>query len=291
MNNEPSYRRVMEDHGAALELKLNVHQPIEVRDLGALLGSYAGQFDDFIKESQPNAEASAKFYVKSIREGCIEIEFIGWAIGMMDSAMILRDFGRYNASLLKGYIKGKPELPDTPKHRTQAAEVLSVLAQNEGDMAITYHNRDGDRETTFTAVKGEATAGMKDILQRQLDSKPEVKRDPHKRVLMRFFATNLKTAASGKRSGDQIIIAMLDSKPKPIAFQSDYAQERVKSEIAEAEDNIYKKGFIVDVLVESHGDKIMLYWITEVHAVVDLPDDVAALGSDSQPALAPPDDD
>lgn len=56
-------------------------------------------------------------------------------------------------------------------------------------------------------------------------------------------------------------------------YASDLAEQRVKHEIREADDNIYKKGFSVDVSVLYRNARPIVYRILNVHEVVDLPDD------------------
>jgi len=56
-------------------------------------------------------------------------------------------------------------------------------------------------------------------------------------------------------------------------YASDLAEQRVKHEIREADDNIYKKGFSVDVSVLYRNSRPIVYRILSVHEVVDLPDE------------------
>lgn len=41
----------------------------------------------------------------------------------------------------------------------------------------------------------------------------------------------------------------------------------------DAEENVYKKGFVVDVSVRLVGGRPSVYAIMNVHSVIDLPDD------------------
>ncbi|MBB4660264.1 hypothetical protein [Parvularcula dongshanensis] len=73
-------------------MDIDLAEPIEVRELGDLLGSLANQYDDFIHENAPDAESTSRFYIKSIRQSSIIIEFVATAIGVMDQVLITRDF-------------------------------------------------------------------------------------------------------------------------------------------------------------------------------------------------------
>ena len=56
-------------------------------------------------------------------------------------------------------------------------------------------------------------------------------------------------------------------------YASEMAEERIKHEIREADDNVYKKGFVVDVNVQYVGSKPKVYAIRNFHSIIDLPDD------------------
>jgi hypothetical protein len=55
-------------------------------------------------------------------------------------------------------------------------------------------------------------------------------------------------------------------------YASDLVEQRIKHEIREADDNVYKKGFIVDVNFQLKGGRPVAYRVTNLHQVIDLPD-------------------
>ena len=56
-------------------------------------------------------------------------------------------------------------------------------------------------------------------------------------------------------------------------YSSPLAEERIKYEIREPDENVYKKGFVVDVKVLLVRDRLSVYAITTLHSVIDLPED------------------
>jgi hypothetical protein len=96
----------------------------------------------------------------------------------------------------------------------------------------------------------------------------------HQRVLMIFKQSNVKDTATGKRTGERVAVEEISPRDLPLIYASDLAEQRIKHEVREADDNVYKKGFIVDVNVQLVGDKPVGYRVTHVHQVIDLPDDV-----------------
>ena len=90
---------------------------------------------------------------------------------------------------------------------------------------------------------------------------------------MVFKRTNVAHATTGKRSGELVEIETLPNKALPIVYASALAEERIRHEIADADENVYKKAFDVDVNVEIRAGKPVAYRLVSVHDVIDLPDD------------------
>jgi len=76
---------------------------------------------------------------------------------------------------------------------------------------------------------------------------------------------------SGKPSGERIVIEDISDKPLALIYASEMAEDRIKHEIREADENVFKKGFVVDVNVRSIGGRPVAYAVTNVHQVIDLP--------------------
>jgi hypothetical protein len=94
----------------------------------------------------------------------------------------------------------------------------------------------------------------------------------YQRVLMVFKQSNVKDAVMGKRTGERVTIEEISPRDLPLIYASDLAEQRIKHEVREADDNVYKKGFIVDVNVQLVGGKPAGYRVTNLHQVIDLPD-------------------
>jgi hypothetical protein len=84
--------------------------------------------------------------------------------------------------------------------------------------------------------------------------------------------TNRDHAGVGKRSGERVVIDEISEKPLSLIYGSELAEQRIKHEIREADENVYKKGFVVDVNVRSVGGKPVAYAVTNIHQVIDLPE-------------------
>src|SRR3546814_6654868 len=88
---------------------------------------------------------------------------------------------------------------------------------------------------------------------------------------MTFERSRKSDSDINKPTGELVVIEAADSKPKALIYASEMVEQRVKTEIREADDNIYKKGFIVDANVQSRQGRIVGYAVTAVHQVIDLP--------------------
>jgi hypothetical protein len=88
---------------------------------------------------------------------------------------------------------------------------------------------------------------------------------------MVFSQSNVKDTTLGKRTGERVIIEAISERDLPLIYASELAEQRIKHEIRVGDENVYKKGFIVDVNVETRGGNPVGYRVTNVHQVIDLP--------------------
>jgi hypothetical protein len=100
------YREVMEAAGAYLELEIDVREPIELSHFVRTFAALGEQYERYLQRVGRLDAASAKIYVKRIREGSIIAELIPVIypiIADMDSILIVRDFGRMIRDQLTPY--------------------------------------------------------------------------------------------------------------------------------------------------------------------------------------------
>jgi hypothetical protein len=75
-------------------------------------------------------------------------------------------------------------------------------------------------------------------------------------------------------AGELVTVEKISRKPLALVYASQLAEERIKHEITVEPDNVFKKGFVVDLNVDEKGGKPIAYSVTHVHQVIDLPDDL-----------------
>lgn len=89
---------------------------------------------------------------------------------------------------------------------------------------------------------------------------------------MVFTRSDINNAEVGKRSGERVKIEELSPKSLALMYSSSLAEERIKHEIREADENVYKRGFVVDVKVTLLNGAPVAYAVTSLHGVIDLQD-------------------
>ncbi len=90
-----------------------------------------------------------------------------------------------------------------------------------------------------------------------------------------LLAVQLKDPQTGKRSGEKAIIEAVHPKPLAVVYETELAADRIKHETEQGDRNLYKLGFYVDCYVERLNGKPVAYRVTQVHNIIDLPDDQA----------------
>jgi hypothetical protein len=268
-----------------LTLTLDTDEPVELRDFVGAFTSLANEFERFVDREFPTGHSDPKMFVREVRRGSIEADILTGltvyalptAAAMIDQAMVLEDFvrrwgGRFQALVLGKFAPG--ELETTAELKDWADTVRSIAADPIASHrleASTFH--DGKREirAAFKFSASEARTALANIEDRRNAlSKPD--HDSHARVLMVFTRTDVNDADLGKSSGERVRIEEISGSSLSLMYGSEVAESRIKHEIREADENVYKKGFVVDVIVKLRTGKPVAYSVTNVHDVLDLPD-------------------
>lgn len=278
-----SYTCLMKDAAAILTLRIDTTEPVEISAFVGAFTSLAEEYRRDIRINYPDADDDARIYVKEVRKGSVEADLIPYVvaaspfIAQMDQVIIVEQFvrtwGRRITALaqgkLEGWAPGKSEL----KVLADATEAIARDPNATSTLeAVTFE--DGKRQVRaafkFSTPEAKEAQRTIDAVYRELEKPNDA---DHKRVLMVFTRTDVGNATVGKRSGERVKIEEVHSKPLALMYASELAEERLKHEIREAEDNVYKKGFVVDVNVRFVNGKPSVFAVTNVHEVIDLPED------------------
>lgn len=247
----------MADASAFLTLRIDTQDPIELGDFVGAFTSLAEEYQRQIQEHYKDLGENAHIYVKQVREGSIIAELIPYlsaitsVVPWMDQVMIVEQFvtiwGQRISALVSGELEGwdpkNSELEillntiNAVAHDPNASSTLKAVSFEDGQRKI----RAAFKFKTPEARKAQATI---DKLRLAIETPDN---EQHKRVLMVFTRTDVGDAAIGKKSGERVLIEEIDRRSLALMYASELAEQRLKHEIREAEDNVYKKGFVVDV--------------------------------------------
>lgn len=278
-----SYLGLMRESPVHLTYTLDTTAPVELSEFVAQFVSIGNEFERFVKEQHKDLAADATFFVKEVRKGSTIVDMIpGMAVAApfianADQILIVEDFvrrwGRRITALVENRSQGAPE---TKSELRDFAKAMLAIARDPNASstleAATFE--DGVRkvraEFTFTTQQARAAEKVIEHRQNELDKPLQ---DPHTRVLMVFTRSDVHAAAIGKPSGEKVLIEEISEKPLSLTYGSDLAERRLKHEIREADENVYKKGFIVDVQTKLSRGKAVAYAVTQVHDVIDIGED------------------
>ena len=274
------YQALMGEVRSYLELELRAEEPIEISDFVRAFASIGTQYDRFLRRLGYADIPSAKIYIKKIREGSIIAELIPILlpiINAMDAIIIVDSFAQMVRDRVLPYF--------TPGGRAQGA-TKSELKDLLGEVRAIANDPDGrsilrtvrltedgpKREAVLEFSTSDAKQAVREI-EAHYEQLSTPKPETFENVLVVLFQSNKKMPDADGRSGERGIIESIDPNSKPIVYVSELARQRIKDEILYGDENIYKKGFYVDGIVDRFRDKVAAYKITNVREVIDLPDD------------------
>lgn len=197
-------------------------------------------------------------------------------LAQADQIMILEDFVRRWGGRLTDFIENKKDIGEITK--TGLKDWSNAVVAIARDPAASHNLElatfeDGKREIRvgFRFTTDQAKNARTSIENRRIALEKTSNSD-FKRVLMVFSRSDVNSATLGKRTGELVIVEDISPKPLPLFYGSDLAEKQIKHEIREANDNIFKKGFSVDVNVKMKNEKPIAYFVTNVNQVIELPD-------------------
>ncbi|TWB61660.1 hypothetical protein FBZ98_1011005 [Rhizobium sp. ERR 922] len=278
-----SYLDLMRESPVHLTYTLDTEEPVELGDFVSQFVAIGNEFERFVKEQHKDLAADATFFVKEVRKGSTIVDMIpGMSIAApfianADQIMIVEDFVRRWGSRIMALVDDKTQgSPQTKSELKDFSKAMLAVARDPNASstleAATFEDGIRQVKVAFKFNTQQARAAEKVIEHRQNElEKPS--QDPHERVLMVFTRSDVHAAAIGKPSGEKVLIEEISDKPLSLTYGSDLAERRLKHEIREADENVYKKGFIVDVHTKLSSGKPVAYAVTHVHDVIDIDPD------------------
>lgn len=286
MGDNPALRQYaapMERGQPFIRLTLDVDQPIELSEFVGAFTAVGAEYDRYIRSIAPGLISEAALFVREVRQGSTIAELVplgvavASAIGVLSGANTVHEFVERYGKRLGSYLKPGGRAKDVSKSELKDfSEQVAAIANNPGSTLEVAALEIENGETRVRAAFKFDTRDAREIQQRVAEHKRELdhnERADRERVLMVFTRSDIGTTPLGKRSGEQVRIEAISNKSRPLIYASEMAEQQIKFEINEADDNVYKKGFVVDVNIESRNGKPVAYSVTNLHQIIDLDED------------------
>lgn len=262
----------MADVGAHLELKLETSSDlVGVAELGLALVSLSDQYEDFALKMGAS-EAETKFEIQDLRKGSAYLDLIGVGIGLMDQALILKQFHGVVKVQVTSWVAGIPEKLTLKEADAQARKIeglaKAVALSEDGNLALAY-KRETDNETeVLMMAKQDRQAMLENFAKVRQQIKetppPALDYDKPQRVLLRLYQHNQDpNPQDKKRTLHKAIIRDIDSKARPLTYlDADVANELagIVSELPYG-----KTIFDVDVEMVREVSALKSYRLTAIH--------------------------
>lgn len=271
-------------------VRIETKAPIEVDDFAAIYTALGSQYRRFIQEYYPDVGDDASIYVEKVRKGSILVELAPWVLStwaavpdQMRRVDIIVEFVKKYGHILGVYFKPGGRVPDVSRSDLQdfSKQVAAIANDPNGSAVIEAAVFEDGKKRIKAAFKfrtPQAQQAVNEIESHRL-ALERISGAQHKRVIMTFRQANVKNTAVGKRTGERVVIEEISDRELPLVYSSELAEDRIKAEIRDAQDNLFHKGFVVDVNVATRNGRAFAYRVTDVHQVIDMPDDESSASS------------
>lgn len=270
----------MTDSDPHLILKIETQNPIELGEFVSTFVGLGSQYERFHDSEHPDARGDARFYVREVRAGSIIAELIPYSpIGIPALGAVMAGVTHAN-DLVKFVDNVREKLKPYFNRRGRAVDVgkgdisdflktVQAVAHDEsGSLSLAVYE-DGQKRVSFDFTTHEAKVAEGNLLEHRAELDATTAAD-HERVVLRFVRPSAEAGKPGRKGGERAIIDKISPYARPVLYASDLAEQRMKHELLEAQGNVFRLLFDVDVNVElSATGKPLAYRITAVHTVVD----------------------
>ena len=262
---------------------IDTKHPIRIVDFVSAFTSVSNQFEKFMRDNHPEISGDAQIFVKQVSSGSIIADLIplatafglpGDAVTYLQGASVVSEFVSKYGEKLKAYMAPKGNVEDATNADLKdfMGSVSAIANDPDGRSLIeAAYFVDGKKEikacVTFNTREARLAIAHIEKHSLELQSRLHALRE---RVLMVFTQTNVKNPPKEKRSSEKVVIEELSPVEHSLIYASDLAERQIKHEIREADENVFKKGFVVDVMIETKRGRPVAYKLTNLHQVVDL---------------------
>ena len=257
-----------------LRMTLKNSEPVDLIDFTKSCQAFADEFNRYSKshdDGQP-----ARLLIKQVRTGSIEIDLIQFAplvaplvaavaehpMSALSTVNTVVSFVK-NFKSLCGWLKGDNAHPEEPVDRKTLENVETWLepvakdAHSEINVCVVTINGDVNAPIFLNSQDANVCQNVAKRKRQEL-AEPQ-SGDIREQVLLRWHQS--RNSVLGR--GDMAIIEAISAKPLRVVFQN----KGMKSLLLSADDNMFKKPYLADVIVDSVEGAPKLYRIVAIEPI------------------------
>jgi hypothetical protein len=276
----------LEDSEDRMIIRLDPGGPIDLEGLGASFAALARYYGRHYHGPATEPDAAPRLFISRLENGSIVAEIVpyivmmGHAVPFMQQAMVIADFTKRIAKVIRAYSgEGDPDVGKPSRDDAQdIREFIRPLTGRRGaGLQISharYEHRDGKKETvieySFEETELNRAALTIDaelatpMLLPPVNKSPAVK--PFSEVMLFFQQASRAAGKSEGRTADKAIVPAVSAKPLPVYFQKD---ADLKDQMVRGQTNpLTDTTFVVDVDVQMVDGEPKGYLVTQVHRVI-----------------------
>ena len=284
-----TYAQAMERGLPFIRLKLDIDEPVEIADFVSAFLAISAQYERYVAREHPKTAGGARLFVREVRVGCIEADLVpqvvtalavvgGSIVAGMATANTVHEFvERWGGTLQRlGKRRGERLEGATKSELQSIMQQVAAVALVPGSklelsaISTTNHGQEVTALKVITSTEAAMAAENANYQRIEMEKTTDV---DHKKVLLRLTRTDTRRGKVGKKAVEHAVIESISPRDLALIYASDLAEQRMRHEIVSENENVYWKGFVVDVNVEFSRGKPVAYRVMHVHNVIDLPRD------------------
>lgn len=246
----------------ALEVKIENTRPVELTELTNAFLALADEYKRHLSRSESEVcEYEPKLYVKEIKSGSIITTLTALAphafqfVEAYQSIMPFVDHLGAVSKYLLGQTDQKPEGTDARTYKN-VEQILEPIANDSGsNLVFSPVFKDvGSVVLNFSSLEANA---MQNKARAEIALETEKVSGRKEKVLLYFYQARNDTKST---TGDRAVVESLSGDP----IKTIFGNEDMKKRILLMDENMFKFAYVVNLTVETIGDKPKLYTITDI---------------------------
>ena len=256
-----------------LRYEIKNQKPVSAEIYSAGLMAMADEYEQFMTLYQSKAErGTCKLAVGSIRDGSIISDLmpiVAGTIPLLDGIKGVSDFAAYLKALIDWMISSgvRPAVADEQKTLKNISNIVKPTVHDNGAQMNIGTISGGTFNINISLNESQARGVLGFAKSRLGEIKEVLPGQPFEAVL--FYWDRASKKLSGN-SGDKGRIDDLADYAVSVRF----ADESIKQKMALDTEFLFKKAYLVDVIVQTiHGGRVALYTISRLIDVIDAPEE------------------